>query len=302
MKSLKSLFVVALLAFAAASAHAERFVLVGSWQGAINRYRLDGSFVDQFVAPGTGGMSFPDGMAYGADGNLYVADANNARVLRFNGSTGAIMGTFAMGSLQRAGYCEFGPDGLLYVCSNGDNAVHRFDPTTGASPGVFAKVAGMQFPAGLAWSDNTMYVTGFQSNRVYKFNAVSGASLGTLAGTFNMPLYVRAGLGGNLYISEYGRNAVSKYSLVQNQIISSYTNQMNGPVGQTVLPDGTMLVTEWNAGIINKYNEATGAFLGAFVTGFPQCNDILVTPDIVPAPGALGGILLGLAVLGRRRR
>jgi len=285
------------------SARAERFVLVGSWQdGSINRYRLDGSLVGKFVSTGSGGLSFPDGMAYGTDGNLYVSDASNARVLRYNGSTGAFMGTFATGGLQRAGYSAFGPDGMLYVCSNGDNAVHRFDPTTGAWLGAFASVSGMKYPAGLAWIGNTMYVSGFQSGKVYKFDATSGASQGALTATFRQPLYVRAGLGGNLYVSEYGRNSVARYNLATNQTVLNISNQVNGPVGQAVLPDGTLLIASWNWGIINKYDEATGALLGTFASGFPMCNDLLVTPDIVPAPSVGAVIAMGLLVGCRRRR
>lgn len=299
----RNLFVCAISVVLCATSYAERFLLVGSWQnGAINRYRLDGSLVGEFVHTGSGGLSFPDGMAYGKDGNLYVSDASNARVLRYNGSTGAFMGIFATGGLQRAGYSAFGPDGMLYVCSNGDNAVHRFDPTTGAWLGAFASVSGMKYPAGLAWIGNTMFVSGFQSGRVYKFDATTGASQGTLAGTFRQPLYVRAGLGGDLYVSEYGRNSVARYNVATNKTVLNISNQVNGPVGQAVLPDGTLLIASWNWGIINRYDEASGALLGTFVSGFPMCNDLLVTPDIVPAPAA--GICLagGLILLGRRRR
>ncbi|HEX8878067.1 MAG TPA: hypothetical protein VF777_15065 [Phycisphaerales bacterium] len=299
---------VAFQAIVCGSALAERFVVVGSWGGEIRRYKLDGTSMGTFIAAGTAGMSFPDGLAYGSDNNLYVADANNARILKFNGVTGAPMGTFAMGGMQRAGYCAFGPDGKLYVCSSGDNAVHRYDPTTGAHLGAFAMAtgaaAGMVYPAGLAWVGNTMYVAGFQSNRVYTFDATTGTSTGTLSGSFNRPLYLRPGIGGNLFISEYGRNAVARYNLAQNRVATSITAGMNGPVGQVSLPNGELLVCEWNGGFINRYNEANGALLGRFSTEtFANCNDILVSPDLViPAPAA--GCVLGFAGLltVRRRR
>lgn len=293
---------------ACSGALAERFVLVGSWGGEIRRFKLDGTSMGTFIAAGTAGMSFPDGMAYGPDGHLYVSDANNARVLKFNGATGAAMGTFAAGGMQRAGYCAFGPDGKLYVCSNGDNAVHRYDPSSGAHLGAFAlatgSASGMSYPAGLAWNGNTMYVSGFVDGKVYRFDATTGASLGTLNGTFNQPLYLRFGAGGNLFVSEYGRNAIARYNFIQNRVVTSITNGMNGPVGQVVLPNGQLLVCEYNSGILNRYNEANGALLGRFGTDtLPACNDILITPDlVVPAPAA--ACVLGLAglVAMRRRR
>lgn len=289
------------------SALAERFVVVGSWGGEIRRYKLDGTSMGTFIAAGTAGMSFPDGLAYGSDNHLYVADANNARILKFNGVTGAAMGTFAMGGMQRAGYCAFGPDGKLYVCSTGDNAVHRYDPTTGAHLGAFAMAtgaaSGMTYPAGIAWNGNTMYVSGFQSGKVYTFNATTGASVGTLTGNFNQPLYLRFGAGGNLFISEYGRNAVARYNFTQNRVVTSITNGMNGPVGQVTLPNGEVVVCEWNTGVMNRYNELTGALLGRFGSDtFINCNDILVSPDLViPAP-ATGGVLGLAGLLAARRR
>src|SRR4029077_15433537 len=39
----------------------------------------------------------PEGLVFGPDGNLYVSDNVGARVLRFNGTTGALIGTFPSG-------------------------------------------------------------------------------------------------------------------------------------------------------------------------------------------------------------
>jgi hypothetical protein len=37
------------------------------------------------------------GLTFGHEGNLYVSDEVNGNVLRFNGHTGALIGTFASG-------------------------------------------------------------------------------------------------------------------------------------------------------------------------------------------------------------
>lgn len=294
------------LAVSPAVALANEYVLVGSWaSGDVRRYRLDGSLVDTFIPARSGGLSYPDGMAYGADGDLYISDATNARVLQYNGTTGAFKRVFASTGLTRAGFNAFGPDGSLYVCSSGaDNAVHRYDPVTGAHLGAFAAAAGLTYPAGLSWNAGVMYVSGFSSGQIERFDATTGARIDTLISGLNRPLYSRLGSNGDLYVSEYGANRLDRISLASRAIVGSVTGStLKGPVGQLAMRDGSLLVTSWNNGRVLRYDESTGAFLGTFESGYPQGNDILLTPDITPAPGTV--VALGTCALsgvGRRRR
>src|SRR5437763_1757252 len=54
----------------------------------------DGAYVDIFVAPGSGGLSNPRSLAFGPDGNCYVASTGTSQILRYDGRTGAFMGVF----------------------------------------------------------------------------------------------------------------------------------------------------------------------------------------------------------------
>jgi hypothetical protein len=55
-----------------------------------------GAFIGTFVASGYGGLSHPDGILFGKDGNLYVANSDGGppEVLRYDGHTGAFLGIF----------------------------------------------------------------------------------------------------------------------------------------------------------------------------------------------------------------
>ncbi|MCC6322013.1 MAG: hypothetical protein IT438_11330 [Phycisphaerales bacterium] len=58
------------------------------------------------------GLVFPADITYGPDGNIYVANASTNSVLRFNGATGAAMGTFVAagsGGLSVPSGLTFGP-------------------------------------------------------------------------------------------------------------------------------------------------------------------------------------------------
>ena len=76
-------------------------------------------------------LGYVEGLTFGPDGNLYVTDSGGqGRVERYNGTTGAYIGTFARPS--DPGGITFGPDGNLYVANRGGNDVLRFNGTTGA--------------------------------------------------------------------------------------------------------------------------------------------------------------------------
>ena len=115
-------------------------------------------------------------------GNLYVSDEINNYVLRFNGTTGALIGTFASGGgLNSPAGLVFGPDGNLYVTSY-PNEVIRFNGTTGAPIGTFASGGGLNTPFGLVFGpDGNLYVSSEFSNEVIRYNGTTGALIGTFA-------------------------------------------------------------------------------------------------------------------------
>src|SRR5262245_17983192 len=90
----------ALLVSSNSSASVERFDLAtGAWLGS-------------FVPAGSGGLSSPDGMTFGLDGNLYVCNERASSVLRYDGRTGASLGTFVpsgSGGMDIAEVPIFGP-------------------------------------------------------------------------------------------------------------------------------------------------------------------------------------------------
>jgi outer membrane protein assembly factor BamB len=94
----------------------------------------DGSLVGAFVAPGAGGLDSPHALAFGPQGDLYVADFANDDVLRYDGTSGAFVEEFVAagdGGLLQPHGLAFGPDGRLYVTSWGTHEVLRYDGATG---------------------------------------------------------------------------------------------------------------------------------------------------------------------------
>ncbi len=146
--------------------------VTGGFTDSVLRYDgTSGVFLGEFVASGSGGLDHPQGLTFGPDGTLYVANAafaGNPNVLRFQGPSGrtpgAFLGTFVTvgsGGLFTPFGLVFGPDGNndgaqdLYV-ANGDltglkarnGTVKRYDGVTGAfiDTYVTAKSGGLDDP------------------------------------------------------------------------------------------------------------------------------------------------------------
>ena len=82
-----------------------------------------GGFIDEFVSPGSGGLSIPIVAVFGPDGNLYVGSVGNNKILRYDGSTGDFIDAFVpSGAGGLTGELDpqvflFGPDGSLNLHS-----------------------------------------------------------------------------------------------------------------------------------------------------------------------------------------
>lgn len=158
---------------------------------AIRRFNgTSGAFIDTFVTAGSGGLGFPNGMAFGPDGHFYVASGNSSSVKRYNGTTGAYMGNFATGPTDPRGLV-FGPDGHLYVSFDG---IRRYDGATGAFMSVFASGAGLDRPYGVTFGpDGHLYVAndGPHPGEILRYDGATGAFIDVFAagGGLGSPKY-----------------------------------------------------------------------------------------------------------------
>jgi streptogramin lyase len=122
-----------------------------------------GQFIDAFTGSTSG--SQPEGLIFGADGNLYLAD--NFNVDRYNGITGAFVNHFAGGSgLERAGEVRFGPDGNLYVVGN---SLLKFNGKTGSIISNLSSIGSEYFAFG---PDGNLYTSGFSGIDRYSTSGV----------------------------------------------------------------------------------------------------------------------------------
>lgn len=247
-------------------------LLVGSFgNDRVLRYDGDtGAFVSIFAQGG--GLSGPEGMVFGPDGNLYVSSFGSNNVKRFHGDTGAFMDTFTSGgTLDGPRSLTFGPDGNLYVVAFGNTQVKRYHGTTGAFLGDFTSGIALSSPAGLTFGpDGNLYVTS-TSSQVRRYDGTTGAFLGdfTSGGGISRAWDVSFAPDGNLYVSDYSAENVKRYDGTTGAFLGVFAQGggLSGTLGARFGPDGNLYVASSNTSQVKRYNGATGTFIDNFAQG-----------------------------------
>lgn len=290
---LQSLLGICVVAMIIPSAAEGQDLLVSSWTThSVRRYDVTtGEYLGDFIPPGGGGLSLPDGFTFGPDGNFYVSSANTDQVLRYDGQTGHFIDVFAFDGLDRPSFHQFGPDGHLYVCDANHEVVSRFDGETGEAMGVFASGNGLDFPAGLLWRDDLLYVSSFTGGEVLRYDATTGDFFDVFTSEPVRPLYLRVTEDGNLSVSDYNQNSLRIYDGETGTLVDTWSHfTLSGPVGQIIAPDGSLIVASWNNHRLIRLNGTTGEFIEVLAQGdgLQRPNDLIFMLP-VPCPADLDG-------------
>ena len=163
-------------------------LFVSSWSGSVHQYSLaTGAFLGRFVDTNAGGLQLPVGLAFGPDGNFYVADyADGAnKVLRYSGTTGLFIDDFVptgSGGLDGAAGIKFGPGGDLYVVSERNDSVLRYKGDTGEFIGVYVSSGeeGIDGPTRLLFDGAQMLINSRFTDEILRF-AVSPSAVFTVS-------------------------------------------------------------------------------------------------------------------------
>ena len=151
-----------LVGWLAVPARSQMILVANNGSDTIGQFGLNGTNLGTLAT----GVSFPNGLALDAAGNVYVAAAGTTSVNAYSAAGGSL-GTFATTGLNNPMGLAFDTAGNLYVANFGSNSVERFSPA-GADLGVFAS-ANLNGPAALVFDHSgNLYVANY-------FREISGS-------------------------------------------------------------------------------------------------------------------------------
>ncbi|WP_435015356.1 hypothetical protein TA3x_002894 [Tundrisphaera sp. TA3] len=187
------------------------------------------------------GLAEPNGIAFDAAGNLYIADVADHRVRKVDASTG-IISTFAgtgkgarsgdggpatQASLFGARAVAVGPNGIVYIAERQGNSLRAVDPASGTI--------------------RTLAGTGKKGN--------SGDGGPADRATFDGPKELCVDRDGNVLIVDTENHAIRRYDLATRTITTvagtngrkgSDESHLDRPHGVAVGPDGAIFIGDTN--------------------------------------------------------
>ena len=247
------------------------------------------------VGNGLSQLSQPEDVFLDPNGNIYVADAGNARVIKFPpGSTSTTNGTIIAGGngpgnaanqLNAPAGIYVSAYGDLYVADTDNHRVLRFSAgSTSASHGVV--VAGgngsgnaqnqLYQPVAVCLDGSgNLYVTDFSNNRIQKFppgstSATNGITVaggngqGHAANQLWEPGGIQVDAFGNLYVADFVNNRIQRFPAGSTSATNGVTvaggngqgtaaNQMDSPNDLFVDRDNNIYIADEMNGRIQKF-------------------------------------------------
>ncbi|MDQ6672881.1 MAG: hypothetical protein M3069_19420 [Chloroflexota bacterium] len=183
-----------------------------------------GTFIAAWGTRGSanGQFTFPQGVAFGPDGNLYVGDSGNSRIERFTISSGGVgsfvaaygsPGTSGAGLLNVPTGIAIAPDGTLWVADTLNNTIQSKSPS-----GTWTKFPsnGMAVPWGVTVApDGNIWVSDTGSNRIVAMTtagsiifSATGAQLGVPGNQTIFPFAMSFDTSSHVYLSDIWNNRV----------------------------------------------------------------------------------------------
>lgn len=262
-------------------------------------------FVTEFTGPADDPLNKPTGLTVDSDGNLYVVDTRNFRILKFNdngellltiGEEGSGPGQFNFIGSDTSPVTDVAVDseGNLYVSDTGNARVQKFNAngefllawgSRGSGNGQFTRPTGVGVD-----SDGNVYVMDGTAGRLQKFSAggqflTSWGSIGTRDGQFSTAEFLAVGPQNNIYTADFGMTRVQKFNpdgrfILRWGSVGTDDGQFAAPGGIAIDSNGVVYVTDGPFNPRVQVFDGVGNYLAQFGTQGSAPDQFLETFDV----------------------
>jgi hypothetical protein len=221
-----------------------------------------------FITMGSGGLTYPNDLAFLPNGNVLVTSYATNQVLQYS-STGTPLGVYASIGLHGPTGLALDASGNLYVSSSLDNQILKYGPGGGGA-GVALAIPPVDHPSSITIANGVLYTTGFAEDHPTA-------------------------------------SSVTSYNLTTGLFQQKFDSRLVNPAGIGVGSDGSLYVTSYASGQIFHLDTTLGiigfsntsSFLPTYITSVPSGVPVGNAPE--PTSLALTGIGLAL-MFGYSRR
>ena len=208
------------------------------------------------------GLLHPHGVAVDGSGNLYIADANNNRVLKETLSAGTYTQSVLVSGLLTPAAVAVDGSGDVYIADAGDGLLLKEAPSGGSYTQTLVGT-GLTNDNGVA-VDGTgnVYIADSGNNRVLLETLSGGTYTQTTIGSgFSNPQSVAVDGNWNVYIADSGSNRVLEETLTSGSYTQSplFTG-LNNPLGVAVDGVGNVYIANASAGQILMETLSDGSY------------------------------------------
>ena len=209
----------------------------------LQRFTVNGSGAPVYAEtiggtpPAAGGFNGPFGLAYNANGELYVADWFNHRIEKFNAdrSFATQWGGYGTGngSLIFPRGVSVEPDGTVIVTDSENNRLSYFDANGGFVKTLIPLVFGLSRPGQTAVAaDGTFWIADSDNNRLVHIDSAA-IVLKVVTDAVSEPRGIAIDANGDIFVANDGNDTLTKYDSSGNLIATLAT----GGAGQGQLKD-----------------------------------------------------------------
>ena len=222
-------------------------------------------FVSKFGTSGSanGELSSPYSVFLDSSGNIYVADAGNNRISKFDNSGNWLMNVTGNGGAFSSPSDVFvDSSGNIFVADSGNGRVQKFD-----SSGVFQLEIGLGvlgFTLDVATdSSGNIYVADMDNTRLAKFNSAGVYLADFASGQAVLPYSIDIDPSDNVYVADQSSSSIQVFNQAETQIANIGTAELGVVFGVDYGADGNIYVAEQDSSTISKYN-SSGTLLYEF--------------------------------------